>query len=356
MSRPLTLLFLAATGMRAMIAPATAPIEPLFEQSDLVAAARCDSVVQKDSVQTGVQEGKPVPIDYLERYSVIKTYCGSAPAAGLTVLVTQREPAWGVPGCGPDIVLLFLRSEGAEAPYGLADPNFGIHYFPGPLAGASAQSGLDELESDCLRIAATGTSAQVKKALELLSDYLQVNKATVEGLSRLAVPSDPDAAVLRLEALARAEPGDYMERLIDQIHELRSSLLAMSSLTMIRACNVVQDKAEVQHLPGLEKLVNELPAQNPFVREMVVDNPFRVAAMRGIRRLKAPESVAFLVQHLDDPGKHVSYLALITLAELTHKGREFGPGMGPFEKSPQKYRDLWHRWWETEGSKEFPAR
>jgi hypothetical protein len=58
-------------------------------------------------------------------------YRGSAPAAGLTVLVTQWEPAWAVPGCGPDIVLLFLRFEGAEAPYALADPDFGINYFPG---------------------------------------------------------------------------------------------------------------------------------------------------------------------------------------------------------------------------------
>ena len=66
--------------------------------------------------------------------------------------------------------------------------------------------------------------------------------------------------------------------------------------------------------------------------------------------------MAFLVQHLDDPGKQVSYLALISLAEITHKGREFGPGTGPFEKSPQKYRHRWYRGWETEGSEEFPAR
>ena len=211
-------------------------------------------------------------------------------------------------------------------------------------------------ESDCLRIAAAGAPAQAKKALDLLSDFMKVNKATVEGLSRLPAPSDADAAVLRLETLARAEPEDYMGRLIDQIHGLRSSLRAMAPLTMIRACNVLEDKSEVQHLAGLKQLVDDLPIQNPFVGEMVVDNPFRMAAMRGIRRLKAPESVRFLVQHLDDPGKLVSYLAVVSLAEITHKGREFGPGMGQFEKDPQKYRDLWHRWWETEGSKEFPAR
>ena len=61
MSRLPPLLFLAVTGMRAAISPVTAPIEPLFAQSGLVALARCNSVVQRDGGQTGVQDGKPAP-------------------------------------------------------------------------------------------------------------------------------------------------------------------------------------------------------------------------------------------------------------------------------------------------------
>src|ERR1035441_309984 len=345
------LFILAAGSAICAIAPTHAPVEPLFAVADIVAVARCSSVAPKDPSQPAEQNGRLVPLDYVVRYSVIKVYKGVDPTATLSILIRPPDPASGQPDCRTGNVLLFVLSAGPGGMFTLADANFGIRDFPGvEPGGAAGQSGLDQLQADCTRAAASGVSAQERPALQLLCDFQHVSQATVEALSRLPVPPDHGAAVLILDILARANPGQYLKDLVRAIQESQS----MDALTMILACDLLENKANVQDLAALEQLVDKLPAHSPFVSEMVVDNPFRVAAMRGIRSLKAAGSVPFLVQHLDDPGLRVSHLAVLALAEITHKGHEFATGMGPFKRRPQRYRDLWHRWWETEGSREFP--
>jgi PBS lyase HEAT-like repeat len=72
-------------------------------------------------------------------------------------------------------------------------------------------------------------------------------------------------------------------------------------------------------------------------------------ALYALRNLQDPQSVPALVKALDDPDREAEYQALITLALMTHKGGEYGPGIGPFDADPAKYIDLWKQWWETEG-------
>jgi hypothetical protein len=52
--------------------------------------------------------------------------------------------------------------------------------------------------------------------------------------------------------------------------------------------------------------------------------------MRGIRSLKSGDSVSFLTEHISDSHLLVSYLAIITLAEIAGRTGEFGPNMRSF--------------------------
>jgi len=77
------------------------------------------------------------------------------------------------------------------------------------------------------------------------------------------------------------------------------------------------------------------------------------AGIYGLRNLHNPKSVPVLIKALDDPDLLTEYEALITLAEITHKGGDYGPGLGPFRTNPEKYIGLWKEWWETEGRSEY---
>ena len=68
--------------------------------------------------------------------------------------------------------------------------------------------------------------------------------------------------------------------------------------------------------------------------------------MDGIRKLRDPASIPFLIKQLDFPDDTVTeYSALIALVEITGKYGDFAPGMGLFEADPQRYIALWKDWW-----------
>jgi hypothetical protein len=62
-------------------------------------------------------------------------------------------------------------------------------------------------------------------------------------------------------------------------------------------------------------------------------------------RYTLPRNAPTLVQRLDDSDPLVQYLAVITLAETFGKYQDYAPGIGPFNKNPQYYRNLWKKWW-----------
>ncbi len=80
--------------------------------------------------------------------------------------------------------------------------------------------------------------------------------------------------------------------------------------------------------------------------------PVQSGAMDGIRRIRDPKSVPFLMAKLGDPDSDVQYVALITAAEILGKYEgDFAPSMYLFDKKPQYYLGLWKQWWVEEGSK-----
>ena len=66
--------------------------------------------------------------------------------------------------------------------------------------------------------------------------------------------------------------------------------------------------------------------------------------MAGIRRIKDPNSVPFLLDQLDSADRDVAYQALITLAEMNHRGGEYGPSMPVFQEDLERYKNIWKRW------------
>jgi hypothetical protein len=80
---------------------------------------------------------------------------------------------------------------------------------------------------------------------------------------------------------------------------------------------------------------------------------WHAGALTALRKIRSPVVIPVLVSSLDDPDRLAAYIALITLAEMTKKGGEFGPGMGLYDQDPQRYIALWKHWWETEGRDEY---
>jgi HEAT repeat protein len=76
-------------------------------------------------------------------------------------------------------------------------------------------------------------------------------------------------------------------------------------------------------------------------------------AMYAIRVMQDPKTVPLLIKALDDPDPEAAYHALFALTQITHKGGDFGPGIGEFEHDPGKYVQFWKHWWETEGEAEY---
>jgi hypothetical protein len=80
---------------------------------------------------------------------------------------------------------------------------------------------------------------------------------------------------------------------------------------------------------------------------------WHAGALTALRKIRNPIVIPALVSSLEDPDHLAAYVALITLAEMTKKGGEFGPGRGVYDKDPQEYIALWKHWWETEGRAEY---
>jgi hypothetical protein len=80
---------------------------------------------------------------------------------------------------------------------------------------------------------------------------------------------------------------------------------------------------------------------------------WHAGALTALRKIGNPVVIPVLVSSLDDPDHFAAYIALITLAEMTKKGGELGPGRGLYDQDPQKYIALWKHWWETEGRDEY---
>lgn len=341
MTRPLLLLLVLTSGVKAGLAPAYAPMDPEFAASDAVVVARCLSVERNDPSQPTERDGHLVPLDYVFRYSAVKAYKGANLPAAFRVLYHVADPAEGAPGCSPGLVLLFLTSGGSGEPFAWADPNFALRSFPGqPPSGATGQSGLQGLENDLVSFLPSG-GAQSKMALSLLADFVRLSGAGADALAAFAGHLDRDASLLRLEILVRAGRREYFEELAREAQD--PPVLDPQTWTLFRVCHVLEAGRVIKDLTALEELVRRAPT----------DSSLRECAMRGIRSLKTGAGVPFLIREIDDANLLVSHQAVLALNEIVNMNGEYGPGMQLFEKEPERCRALWRRWWEQTGSFQY---
>lgn len=338
------LLFIAGNAMQVDISPAYVPIEQLFAESELVAVGRCLSVVDLNPPQT-LDAGRPLPpSNYLATYAIARTYKGSGATGKVDVGFPNMRPEWGPPPCvvtGGGFYLLFLRHSDLKPFYALTDSHFGIRPFvPSTADVGSARGGIDGLQADYAAIAAHSSAAEAtREALLALADFEKLMPSTLDVLSSLSRRPDPDISILCLEMLARARPAEYLEPLANAMANTHAS---PNPMVLVRLCEVLGNPTRPEETPALERIV-DLPLR-PTLRQ---------CAMQGVRKEKAANSVSFLVRHLNDSDADVSYLAVITLAEITDKGGDFGPGAPLFLKNPERYRKLWLDWWEQTGSRQY---
>jgi len=155
--------------------------------------------------------------------------------------------------------------------------------------------------------------------------------------------SDSTPLVERLSALSTlmGTPRPEYVALIEKLAETESGEIAQHPREAYNVGVAFMHVKDQRSLPDLIAI-----AQGPV-------ETWHFGAVHAMRNLHNPKSIPTLVKALDDPDRSTQYQALITLAEITHKGGDYGPGLGLFDPDPGKYIDLWKRWWESEGRAEY---
>jgi len=80
----------------------------------------------------------------------------------------------------------------------------------------------------------------------------------------------------------------------------------------------------------------------------------RLHAIDAIRAIKSPASIPELIHHLDDSDPIVQHIAVMALWEIAQPPAEMQPAADEFDRNPQKYIQLWKRWWSDEQKKQVP--
>jgi hypothetical protein len=191
-----------------------------------------------------------------------------------------------------------------------------------------------------VHVAMTSNAKSRLDALGLLVRFPQLRSESLEMLRSASWDSEADAAMLRLVLLAKSEPSAYLAELV-RAGRLRDPRAPLQVDAIIETGDILRDRSTTRDILLLEETASAGPKQ------------LRYSAMLGLRRLKDPGTVPFLVHELDSDDPEVQYLAVITLAEMTGRGGDFGSSMPLFEQDPAKYRQLWKQWWSTEGASRY---
>lgn len=78
----------------------------------------------------------------------------------------------------------------------------------------------------------------------------------------------------------------------------------------------------------------------------------RLNAIRALRSIRSIQSIPILISMLDDDSADVRYGAVMALAAITGKGREWAPARQLFDLGDSEYTRRWKQWWseqETQG-------
>ena len=201
-------------------------------------------------------------------------------------------------------------------------------------------------------LATTGSGGMpMRDALETLEEFNDPGPEAYAALAPLTRSEDGDARVLSavIRAFAavarRGGPGALRQPAFEELAiALRGRVQLPGDNTLERITYLLTSHPAAEDLGALEEL-----SRHPIPG-------IRFSAMDGIRTLRSEGTIPFLVGQLDSDDVDVQYEAVVTLAELTGKGGDFGPGRTAFGRDPEKYKNLWKQWWAAGGLNEANAR
>jgi hypothetical protein len=235
------------------------------------------------------------------------------------------------------MTLVVFAKAGIQGGYLPTDAGEPALFWDPPGGKKSGETGLAIIEEELSEVATTAGQGSSLRSMELLLRFRSLHERTLRALRELPPPTNPDLAVVRILLLARSDPDADLAELVRIVKQNTS--LPASTANELGA--LLSQGTTANHIALLEELIRS--GANPDVRQ---------CAMRGLRRIKDPASIPFLVEQLDSDDRLVQHLAVITLAEMTgHKG-EYAPGIPAFEENPAKYRQLWKQWWADQQARQ----
>ncbi len=210
-----------------------------------------------------------------------------------------------------EMVLLFLTRNGVDS-YEFADPFVGATQFSSIPIGREELGPL-KLQHILVVVAQRSETIDQLSALRILLGFDHITDDTLLAVEPLTQSSNVDIALTALGIQLRTKSIDSVERLRRYLETYRSDAEPLALFVLGPELGEINDP---RALPALESL-----AASKF-------RSIRYGAMDGIRKIKDPKSVSFLIDKLDDSDTTVQYVALITLAEILGKYEDdFAPSM-----------------------------
>lgn len=195
---------------------------------------------------------------------------------------------------------------------------------------AEFQSFEDDLDSDL-----QSADAERLPLLELLNNFSQISDRTAKVLNELVSSDNMRIALQSAVVLMSKGKG--------------SPQLFSAFINMLR-------NAPVSEWPNSKDAVAFFVAyantSDEAALESLATGPradIRYASLYALRKLADPNTTEFFLKELDSSDSDARYQALISLADIWHKYGDYAPGMGPFDKDPQKYIRLWKDLLQCEG-------
>ncbi len=315
-----------------------------FATADLVCRGTVESAPAPVDEGALDPRGKLRPLDYYADVSVESCYKGQNPPPQLRVWFLQHSQGQGPVAASGQNVLMFLNlRDDRYVPVTRFD-SF-VRFWSVPGASAPRTDGLAQLESDILLPVGGNDKERSRDAVSLLLSFSQLSKGTSDRLLKASEGAAGDTR-LRVDALVARFLSTVGQERRDALRQLNGALAGGLSNEIL--WDIIPVEQAIPNPTSEEDLdiLEEIAATS-------IVSVLRNSAMLGIRKLRSPKSVPFLVEQLNAADDNVAYQALITLAEMNGKGGEYGPSLPVYHLDPARYRQLWLGWWQSEGQAKF---
>jgi|HubBroStandDraft_2_1064218.scaffolds.fasta_scaffold08834_3 hypothetical protein len=329
------------------VAPGSTPIEAVFRTSSLVCTCLVESV--NDDASSGPLDVKGRSVthhDVTAQVEVRDIFKSDESSIGKMAVRYAFDEQQKMRVAGSHLflqrgqtVLLFL-AQNAVGSYEFADPFVGATRFSS-LPAHERGSGLEKLQQVMILVVKNSSGPDQLSALRVLLGFDHVTDETVLAVTPLTQSADADVALTAIAVQLRTKSLKSLERLQTYLEIYKSNAEPLALFVIGPELREISDPEALDVLESL--------SASRF-------RSIRSGAMDGVRKIRDPKSVSFLIGRLDDADSDIRYTALITLAETTGKSEgDFAPSMYLFEQKPQYYLGLWKRWWADEGRQLYPA-